>query len=106
MKEEGIRHLRIPVPAHKSTNVVIPVEVIGAVLGVLEDPRNHPVLVHCNKGKVSSMLLFLDASLYSAFPYLHFSPLRSPFVPFYAVVSFAILSPPSYLPPSTPPMQN
>ena len=52
MKKHGIRHFQIPIPAHKDESVVIPSERIAAALRVLQDSRNHPILVHCNKGKV------------------------------------------------------
>lgn len=52
MEKNGIQHFEIPIPAHKDESVVIPPERIAAALKILQDSRNHPVLVHCNKGKV------------------------------------------------------
>lgn len=53
MKENGIRHFQIPIPAHKESSVIIPMERIVEALRILLDPGLHPILVHCNKGKVS-----------------------------------------------------
>ena len=44
-------HVQLPVPAHKNAFCSIPVESMERALSILMDPRNHPVLVHCNKGK-------------------------------------------------------
>lgn len=52
MEENRIQYFQISIPAHKDESVVIPPERIAAALRILLDPRNHPILVHCNKGKV------------------------------------------------------
>jgi len=46
-----IMHVQLPLPAHKNAFSSIPVESMERALSILMDPRNHPVLVHCNKGK-------------------------------------------------------
>ncbi|KAL8733329.1 MAG: hypothetical protein Q9166_002153 [cf. Caloplaca sp. 2 TL-2023] len=51
MKENGIQHFQIPIPAHKSESVTIPLENIANALDILRNTERHPVLVHCNKGK-------------------------------------------------------
>lgn len=51
----GIHHVQIPIPPNKDTFESIPMESMAKALEVLHDERNHPVLVHCNKGKVSSL---------------------------------------------------
>ncbi|KAL9604940.1 MAG: hypothetical protein Q9219_000128 [cf. Caloplaca sp. 3 TL-2023] len=51
MKENGIQHFQIPIPAHKSEAVTIPLQSIANALEILLNPEMHPVLVHCNKGK-------------------------------------------------------
>ncbi|KAI4258216.1 MAG: hypothetical protein L6R42_005225 [Xanthoria sp. 1 TBL-2021] len=51
MKEHGISHFQIPIPAHKNESVTIPLENIANALDILHNPERHPVLVHCNKGK-------------------------------------------------------
>lgn len=56
MKEHGISHFQIPIPAHKNESVTIPLQNIANALDILHNPERHPVLVHCNKGKVSSYL--------------------------------------------------
>jgi tyrosine-protein phosphatase SIW14 len=51
MERRGIKHFQIPLPAHKEAGVVIPKEDMLKVVLILLDPKNYPVLVHCNKGK-------------------------------------------------------
>lgn len=51
MKENGIQHIQIAIPAHKNESVTIPLESIANALDILRNPEQHPVLVHCNKGK-------------------------------------------------------
>ena len=51
--ENGIRHYRFLVPAHKSASVVIPVDTILEIQSILLESSNYPLLMHCNKGKVS-----------------------------------------------------
>ncbi|KAL9002699.1 MAG: hypothetical protein Q9188_004395, partial [Gyalolechia gomerana] len=51
MKENHIQHFQIPIPAHKSEAITIPLQGIANALEILLNPQNHPVLVHCNKGK-------------------------------------------------------
>jgi tyrosine-protein phosphatase SIW14 len=53
MKENGIKHHQISMPGNKEPFVKIPPQAIKTALGVILDRRNHPVLIHCNKGKVS-----------------------------------------------------
>jgi len=50
MKETGITHRRILIPAHKDGNV-IPNESIVQVMQILLNKENLPLLIHCNKGK-------------------------------------------------------
>lgn len=52
LKEMGIAHIRILVEPNKDPAVKSPDYVICQVLEVLLNKANHPVLVHCNKGKV------------------------------------------------------
>ncbi|PYI17719.1 tyrosine phosphatase [Aspergillus violaceofuscus CBS 115571] len=51
LKEIGIVHIRILVEPNKDPAVKSPDYVICQVLEVLLNKANHPVLVHCNKGK-------------------------------------------------------
>ncbi|KAI4192981.1 MAG: hypothetical protein LQ350_008512 [Teloschistes chrysophthalmus] len=51
MQENGIQHFQIPIPAHKSPAVKIPLQNIANALDILQNPMMHPVLIHCNKGK-------------------------------------------------------
>ncbi|KAL9098126.1 MAG: hypothetical protein Q9163_006156 [Psora crenata] len=50
LKEANIKHYRILIPAHKNGNVIA-MEDIAQVLRIVTNPLNHPVLIHCNKGK-------------------------------------------------------
>lgn len=52
MAERGIQHFQIPIPAHKRETDSIPPESIAKVLRLLMDRSYHPILIHCNKGKV------------------------------------------------------
>lgn len=54
VKENGIAHHRILVQANKDPAVKIPDSVMCRILELLLDKSNHPILVHCNKGKVST----------------------------------------------------
>ena len=48
----GIKFFQFPIPGNKEPFVVIPdASIIGALETIL-DKRNHPILVHCNAGKV------------------------------------------------------
>ena len=55
----GIQRFQIVIPAHKDETVVIPAQRIAAALRILSDSRNHPILVHCNKGKVKPSLAWI-----------------------------------------------
>lgn len=52
LESAGIKFFQFPIPGNKEPFVVIPdTSVIGALETIL-DKRNHPILVHCNAGKV------------------------------------------------------
>ena len=52
LESAGIKFFQFPIPGNKEPFVVIPdISVIGALETIL-DKRNHPILVHCNAGKV------------------------------------------------------
>ncbi|RMJ26024.1 Tyrosine phosphatase [Aspergillus sp. HF37] len=51
LHDNNIIHHRIIVLAHKDPATRTPDAIINKILQILLDPRNHPVLVHCNKGK-------------------------------------------------------
>jgi len=54
LESAGIRFFQFPIPANKEPFVVIPdISIIGALETIL-DKRNHPILVHCNAGKVDN----------------------------------------------------
>ena len=46
------RLFQFPIPGNKEPFVHIPDDKIVAAMAVLLDTRNHPLLIHCNKGKV------------------------------------------------------
>lgn len=48
----SIKHVQISIPANKDAFDSIPLESMAKALVTICDKRNHPVLVHCNKGKV------------------------------------------------------
>lgn len=52
IRENNITHHRILVQAHKDPKTRNPDAVFNRILQIILDPANHPVLVHCNKGKV------------------------------------------------------
>ena len=54
MEEDGIEHFRIIVPAHKNSSSVIPIEMILETLKIILNRANYPLLIHCNKGKVTT----------------------------------------------------
>ncbi|GAA6062998.1 hypothetical protein JCM10212_004980 [Sporobolomyces blumeae] len=51
LREQGISFYQFSLPANKDPFVRIPDEKIVGAMEVLLDKRNHPLLVHCNKGK-------------------------------------------------------
>ena len=60
LRSNGIAHLRIPIKAHKSFDRINALDKIAEVQLVLKDTSRHPVLIHCNKGKVSHYPSFLS----------------------------------------------
>jgi tyrosine-protein phosphatase SIW14 len=55
LESAGIQFFQFPIPGNKEPFVVIPdVSIIGALETIL-DKRNHPILVHCNAGKVNQL---------------------------------------------------
>ncbi|KAF2872575.1 tyrosine phosphatase family-domain-containing protein [Massariosphaeria phaeospora] len=50
MVEAGIQHFHVHIPANKG-EVKVQACQMSKALGILLDRSNHPVLVHCNKGK-------------------------------------------------------
>lgn len=51
-QQNGITLLQFGVPGNKEPFVDIPEAGIVAALQAVLDRRNHPMLIHCNKGKV------------------------------------------------------
>ncbi|TNY24179.1 tyrosine phosphatase family-domain-containing protein [Rhodotorula diobovata] len=51
LKREGILFFQFGMPANKEPFVSIPEDKIVAALSTILDVRNHPMLIHCNKGK-------------------------------------------------------
>lgn len=47
----GIIHHHIPILANKDPEKYTEAEVVHQVLGLMLDPSNYPMLIHCNKGK-------------------------------------------------------
>ena len=53
LRENGIKHHQVHIPGNKDT-ADISAEHIAAALTVVLDRENLPILIHCNKGKVSA----------------------------------------------------
>ena len=51
LSENSIQLLQFGVPGNKEPFVDIPEDVIALALSAILDVRNHPILIHCNKGK-------------------------------------------------------
>ncbi|KAI9495724.1 tyrosine phosphatase family-domain-containing protein [Zychaea mexicana] len=51
LEEQGIKFLQFGIAGNKEPFVQIPEDKISAALAAILDKRNHPMLVHCNKGK-------------------------------------------------------
>ncbi|KAL2852819.1 tyrosine phosphatase family-domain-containing protein [Aspergillus pseudoustus] len=51
VKEGGITHYRIAFIANKDPDVRTPETVVNRIMEILLEKNNHPVLIHCNKGK-------------------------------------------------------
>eukprot|EP00158_Paraphelidium_tribonemae_P001092 Partr_v1_DN23966_c0_g1_i1_m48954 putative PHOsphatase len=51
LNDNSIHLFQFGVPGNKEPFVDIPEDKIAAALSVLMDRRNHPILIHCNKGK-------------------------------------------------------
>lgn len=49
---QGINLVQIGIPGNKEPFVTIPDEKIRDALSIVLDKRNHPLFIHCNKGKV------------------------------------------------------
>ncbi|GAA5892325.1 hypothetical protein JCM8208_001511 [Rhodotorula glutinis] len=51
LKNEGIQLFQFGIPGNKEPFVSIPEDKIVGALSTILDARNHPMLIHCNKGK-------------------------------------------------------
>ena len=51
ISSNGITHHHIPILANKNPDVFTDEKTVNQVLGVMLDPSNYPMLIHCNKGK-------------------------------------------------------
>ncbi|KAI5786051.1 protein-tyrosine phosphatase, partial [Pyronema domesticum] len=52
LQDNGITHIQIGMPGNKETQVTpVSDETISEALDVILDCKNHPILIHCNKGK-------------------------------------------------------
>jgi tyrosine-protein phosphatase SIW14 len=50
MKANNIQHRHITMQGTKKET--IPIQTMAAILEVVHDKRNHPLLIHCNHGRV------------------------------------------------------
>ena len=53
--KEGIQFFQIGIPGNKEPFVHIPDGKIRDALKIVLDKRNHPIMIHCNKGKVGDV---------------------------------------------------
>ena len=51
VKENGINLITVPLEGNKEPFKIIPTELMNQAIAALADKRNHPMYVHCNKGK-------------------------------------------------------
>ena len=51
INSQGICHYQIMIPPNKEAFAAIPLESMTKALSLISDTQNHPILVHCNKGK-------------------------------------------------------
>jgi len=53
LKASGVKLLHFPMPGtrNKSGNDKIPINLFREACRQVQDPRNHPILIHCNRGK-------------------------------------------------------
>ncbi|PGH36332.1 hypothetical protein GX50_00837 [[Emmonsia] crescens] len=51
IRKNGIKSHVIPIMANKAPHVSTPYGTVIEVLKIILNPMNHPVLIHCNKGK-------------------------------------------------------
>ncbi|CAI9090216.1 OLC1v1024942C2 [Oldenlandia corymbosa var. corymbosa] len=58
LKTNGIRLYQFGIDGAKEPFVNIPEDTISQALKVVIDVRNHPLLIHCKRGKVSALSLF------------------------------------------------
>jgi protein tyrosine phosphatase (PTP) superfamily phosphohydrolase (DUF442 family) len=63
LKENGIKHYCIPFIANKDASVKTSDCVVNTILRIMLDKANHPMLIHCNKGKVSPKAFISGASM-------------------------------------------
>ncbi|RMZ92304.1 hypothetical protein DV736_g489, partial [Chaetothyriales sp. CBS 134916] len=51
LSSNAIAHHHIPILANKDEDVYTDADTINKVLSIMLEPRNYPMLVHCNKGR-------------------------------------------------------
>ena len=61
IRSQNIKHHQIPIPPNKEAFDAMPLTAMTEALSVVCDTRNHPILIHCNKGKVK-YLIYLSQS--------------------------------------------
>jgi tyrosine-protein phosphatase SIW14 len=52
IEEHNIQHFQVPIPPNKGMVNIVSCDMRKA-LDIVMDRSNHPLLIHCNKGKVS-----------------------------------------------------
>ena len=51
LASKNVKHYRIKIQAHKTSEDTVPMEAIAQVMKLLTDETKRPILMHCNKGK-------------------------------------------------------
>jgi len=51
MRTDGIKHHQIHILANKNPDLCTEDKIVNSVIKLMLDPENHPILIHCNKGK-------------------------------------------------------
>lgn len=52
LEVNAIKHFRVKVQPNKEHTIPTPQNAVNEILEILLNKANHPILIHCNKGKV------------------------------------------------------
>eukprot|EP00126_Sphaerothecum_destruens_P004981 Sdes_comp18486_c1_seq2m8484 len=60
VKSENIKFYQFPVQRNKEPFIQTEYSLLNECLALLLDQEYHPLLIHCNKGKVTTLLFMID----------------------------------------------